>query len=83
MMACIIFHLDYECYCKTSVKFKLMCNSVIYVALSIVAFLHRLHMLQELEEYIIALMSSKREHLLHHCMDSWKARFSLTQVCIL
>ena len=39
----------------------------------------RLHMLQELEEYITPMMSSGRKAG-RHSIESWRARFSLTQV---
>jgi serine/threonine-protein kinase ATR len=46
-------------------------------------YIVRLHMLQELEEYMTTRMSNKKQHLPQHSFDSWKARFALTQVCLL
>jgi serine/threonine-protein kinase ATR len=42
-------------------------------------YIVRLHMLQELEEYMTTRMSNKKQHLPQHSFDSWKARFALTQ----
>ena len=44
-----------------------------------ITYIRRLHMLQELEEYIISLNIGSKQ-LYRHNKDSWRARFALTQV---
>lgn len=43
-------------------------------------FVFRLHMLQELEEYITILMNSSKLPQCKYSFENWKARFALVQV---